>query len=122
MGVKGDNVLLAGVNEGTESPKNVAKRRSHALRLVWTYNASSRENLKFTIAVSLTGYIKYEYGTPSVSLCGIIPQGGFVCTAYKGTLSRAERPLTEAVPSVSYADISPPRGESPLSKQSTGLF
>ena len=25
MGVKGDNVLLAGVNEGTESPKNVAK-------------------------------------------------------------------------------------------------
>ena len=26
MGVKGDNVLLAGVNEGTESPKNVAKQ------------------------------------------------------------------------------------------------
>ena len=25
MGVKGDDVLLAGVNEGTESPKNVAK-------------------------------------------------------------------------------------------------
>ena len=25
MGVKGDNVLLAGVNEGTESPKKVAK-------------------------------------------------------------------------------------------------
>ena len=25
MGVKGDNVLLAGVNEGTESPNKVAK-------------------------------------------------------------------------------------------------
>ena len=25
MGVKGDNVLLAGVHEGTESPKNAAK-------------------------------------------------------------------------------------------------
>lgn len=36
-GVKGDNVLLAGVHEGTESPKNVAKRRSYALRLSRTY-------------------------------------------------------------------------------------
>ena len=25
MGVKGDNILLAGVNEGTESPNKVAK-------------------------------------------------------------------------------------------------
>ena len=37
MGVKGDVILLAGVNEGTESPNKVAKRRSYALRLVWTY-------------------------------------------------------------------------------------
>ena len=28
MGVKGDNVPFAGVHEGTESPKKVAKRRS----------------------------------------------------------------------------------------------
>ena len=43
MGVKRDNVPFAGVHEGTESPKNRAKRRSHALRLVWTYLASSRK-------------------------------------------------------------------------------
>ena len=38
MGVKGDNVLLAGGERGGRSPpKEVAKRRSYALRLVWTY-------------------------------------------------------------------------------------
>ena len=109
-GVKRDNVPLAGVSEGTESPNKVVKRRSSL------YGWSGLTN---TQAGKHDGD---QSKTPSVSSCGIIPQGSSVCEAYKGTLSRAERPLTEAVPSVSYADISPPRGESPLQKQSTGLF
>ena len=34
MGVKGDNVLLAGVNEGTESPKNAAKQAKRCFAAV----------------------------------------------------------------------------------------
>ena len=34
MGVKGDNVLLAGVNEGTESPNKVAKQAKRCFAAV----------------------------------------------------------------------------------------
>ncbi|MBR6243354.1 MAG: hypothetical protein IKQ90_07665, partial [Ruminococcus sp.] len=47
MGVKGDNVLLAGGERGGRSPpKEVAKRRSYALRLVWTYFTSRSTNYR----------------------------------------------------------------------------
>ena len=50
MGVKRDNVPFAGGERGGRSPpKEVAKRRSHALRPVWTYFASSKANFKFII-------------------------------------------------------------------------
>ena len=55
MGVKRDNVPFAGVNEGTESPNKVAKRRSHALRPFRTYYASSRTSFKSII---------HNYGVP----------------------------------------------------------
>ena len=108
MGVKGDNVLLAGVHEGTESPKNVAKaaKRTFAAGLDLLTLKQSKPPAEHK---NQAKQAKRCFATPP-DLLPLKQQnaasqfvrnnsaGWSACRAYKGTLYRAERPLSKNSP------------------------